>query len=115
MAFALSRGVKLYSQVHATEDIINLLKHLGVARAHIVGLSTGGNAALQRCPAPPRGCALRHDSRVSATAQKPTSAPSSRRIKQRFEISLVDSGRRRPRDARSLSESTLTNSASEDR
>jgi pimeloyl-ACP methyl ester carboxylesterase len=41
------QSIEDYSQAHATDDIINLLKHLGIEKAHIVGLSMGGNAALQ--------------------------------------------------------------------
>ena len=36
----------LYSQAHARDDIIAVLDHLKLARAHIVGLSMGGFAAL---------------------------------------------------------------------
>ncbi len=36
----------LYSQAHAVEDIRGILDHLGIERAHIVGLSMGGYAAL---------------------------------------------------------------------
>jgi len=35
-----------YSQAHARDDVIAILDHLGVDRAHIVGLSMGGFAAL---------------------------------------------------------------------
>ncbi len=37
---------KLYSQDIATDDIAAVLKHLKIAKAHIVGLSMGGFAAL---------------------------------------------------------------------
>ncbi|HLF78972.1 MAG TPA: alpha/beta hydrolase [Dehalococcoidia bacterium] len=35
-----------YSQDHAVEDLYGLLKHLGIARAHIGGLSMGGSTTL---------------------------------------------------------------------
>ncbi|HSV82769.1 MAG TPA: alpha/beta hydrolase [Ramlibacter sp.] len=35
-----------YSQSHAVEDIASVMRHFGVARAHIVGLSMGGYATL---------------------------------------------------------------------
>ena len=35
-----------YSQEHAVEDLFALLRHLGIAQAHVVGLSMGGNVAL---------------------------------------------------------------------
>jgi pimeloyl-ACP methyl ester carboxylesterase len=35
-----------YSQAHARDDVIAILDHLGADRAHIVGLSMGGFAAL---------------------------------------------------------------------
>ena len=38
--------VAQYSQARAVEDIRNVMEHLGVGRAHIVGLSMGGFAAL---------------------------------------------------------------------
>jgi pimeloyl-ACP methyl ester carboxylesterase len=38
--------VAQYSQAHIVEDIVNVLHHFGVERAHVVGLSMGGYAAL---------------------------------------------------------------------
>jgi pimeloyl-ACP methyl ester carboxylesterase len=38
--------VEQYSQSHAVEDIANVLRHFGIERAHIVGLSMGGYATL---------------------------------------------------------------------
>lgn len=35
-----------YSQTHAVDDIANVLRHFGVERAHVVGLSMGGYATL---------------------------------------------------------------------
>jgi pimeloyl-ACP methyl ester carboxylesterase len=35
-----------YSQVRATDDILAVMDHLGLARAHVVGLSMGGFATL---------------------------------------------------------------------
>ena len=35
-----------YSQEHAVEDLFALLRHLDIGQAHIVGLSMGGNVAL---------------------------------------------------------------------
>jgi len=35
-----------YSQARARDDIIAILDHLGIDRAHIVGLSMGGFATL---------------------------------------------------------------------
>lgn len=35
-----------YSQEHAVADIVSVLRHFGVGRAHVVGLSMGGYAAL---------------------------------------------------------------------
>jgi pimeloyl-ACP methyl ester carboxylesterase len=35
-----------YSQAHARDDVIAVLDHLGIDRAHVVGLSMGGFAAL---------------------------------------------------------------------
>ena len=39
-------GVSSYSQNHARDDIVAILDHLGIDRAHVVGLSMGGFAAL---------------------------------------------------------------------
>ncbi|UCH75687.1 MAG: alpha/beta hydrolase [Rhodospirillales bacterium] len=36
-----------YSQQIATDDIAHVMRHLGLEKAHIVGLSMGGNATLQ--------------------------------------------------------------------
>jgi pimeloyl-ACP methyl ester carboxylesterase len=36
-----------YSQQIATDDIAHVLRHLGIGKAHVVGLSMGGNATLQ--------------------------------------------------------------------
>ncbi len=36
-----------YSQQIATDDIAHVMRHCGIARAHVVGLSMGGNATLQ--------------------------------------------------------------------
>jgi pimeloyl-ACP methyl ester carboxylesterase len=47
---------KHYSQARAVEDIIAVLDHLGIVRAHIVGLSMGGFATLH--------FGLRHPSRA---------------------------------------------------
>src|SRR5262245_138060 len=33
--------VEQYSQAHAVEDIANVLRHFGIAQAHVVGLSMG--------------------------------------------------------------------------
>lgn len=38
--------VEQYSQAHAVEDIANVMRHFGIARAHVIGLSMGGYAAL---------------------------------------------------------------------
>jgi pimeloyl-ACP methyl ester carboxylesterase len=38
---------KLYGQDHSADDIAALLKHLGIARAHVVGLSMGAFATLR--------------------------------------------------------------------
>jgi pimeloyl-ACP methyl ester carboxylesterase len=38
--------VAMYSQARAADDIASVLDHLGIARAHIVGLSMGGFATL---------------------------------------------------------------------
>jgi pimeloyl-ACP methyl ester carboxylesterase len=38
---------KLYGQDHAADDIAAVLRHLGVARAHVVGLSMGAFATLR--------------------------------------------------------------------
>src|SRR5580704_9913099 len=35
-----------YSYRHATDDIAAVMRHLGVAKAHVVGLSMGAYAAL---------------------------------------------------------------------
>lgn len=40
------RQVEQYSQELAVEDVANVLRHCGVERAHIVGLSMGGYTAL---------------------------------------------------------------------
>lgn len=39
-------AVAKYSQARATDDIAAVLKHLGIAKAHVVGLSMGGFAVL---------------------------------------------------------------------
>jgi pimeloyl-ACP methyl ester carboxylesterase len=39
-------AIEHYSQAHAVEDIVNVLRHFGIARAHVVGLSMGGYATL---------------------------------------------------------------------
>ena len=36
-----------YSQMIATDDIAHVMRHLGIEKAHVVGLSMGANAALQ--------------------------------------------------------------------
>jgi pimeloyl-ACP methyl ester carboxylesterase len=38
--------VDQYSQAHAVEDIANVMRHFGVPKAHVVGLSMGGYATL---------------------------------------------------------------------
>ena len=38
---------KLYGQDHSADDIAAVLKHLGIARAHVVGLSMGAFATLR--------------------------------------------------------------------
>src|ERR671937_2975047 len=38
--------VDAYSQEQATDDIVGLMRHLGIAKAHQVGLSIGGHAVL---------------------------------------------------------------------
>ena len=38
--------VDAYSQEQATDDIAGLMRHLGIAQAHLVGLSMGGYAVL---------------------------------------------------------------------
>jgi pimeloyl-ACP methyl ester carboxylesterase len=43
-----------YSQAHARDDVIAVLDHLGIERAHVVGLSMGGFAALHVGIAHPR-------------------------------------------------------------
>ncbi len=40
------KDAEQYSQTHAVDDIANVLRHFGVERAHIVGLSMGGYATL---------------------------------------------------------------------
>lgn len=49
---------KLYGQDHACDDIAAVMKHLGIAKAHVVGLSQGGFATLR--------FGLRHASMASA-------------------------------------------------
>ncbi len=39
-------SVDQYSQAHAVEDAANVLRHYGIEKAHIVGLSMGGYASL---------------------------------------------------------------------
>ena len=39
-------GVAAYSQIRAADDILAVLDHLSIARAHVVGLSMGGFATL---------------------------------------------------------------------
>jgi len=39
-------NVDAYSQEQATDDIVGLMRHLGIAQAHLVGLSMGGYAVL---------------------------------------------------------------------
>jgi pimeloyl-ACP methyl ester carboxylesterase len=38
--------VEQYSQAHAVEDIANVMRHFGIVKAHVVGLSMGGYATL---------------------------------------------------------------------
>src|ERR687888_1300864 len=40
------KTVEAYSQEQATDDIVGLMRHLGIAQAHLVGLSMGGYAVL---------------------------------------------------------------------
>jgi pimeloyl-ACP methyl ester carboxylesterase len=40
------RDPEAYSQAHAVDDIAAVLRHLGIAKAHICGLSQGGYATL---------------------------------------------------------------------
>lgn len=40
------QDVEQYSQAHAVDDIAAVLRHFGIANAHVVGLSMGGYAAL---------------------------------------------------------------------
>jgi pimeloyl-ACP methyl ester carboxylesterase len=49
---------KLYGQDHSADDIAAVMDHLGLARAHVVGLSMGAFAALR--------FGLRHPQRASA-------------------------------------------------
>ncbi|HTP63709.1 MAG TPA: alpha/beta hydrolase [Burkholderiales bacterium] len=49
---------KLYGQDHSADDIVAVLRHLGIARAHVVGLSMGAFATLR--------CGLRHPEAASA-------------------------------------------------
>ena len=48
----------LYGWEFAVDDIAAVMRHLSIERAHVVGLSMGGYAALQ--------CGLRHPDRISA-------------------------------------------------
>ncbi|MBM3597268.1 MAG: alpha/beta hydrolase [Alphaproteobacteria bacterium] len=43
---AVPEDVSFYSQARAADDIRDVLKHLGIDRAHVVGLSMGGFATL---------------------------------------------------------------------
>src|SRR5690606_24939692 len=43
---AVPAELRYYSQARAVEDIRDVLMHLGVQRAHVVGLSMGGFATL---------------------------------------------------------------------
>jgi pimeloyl-ACP methyl ester carboxylesterase len=45
-----------YSQDLAVEDLFQLLRHLGIAQAHVAGLSMGGNVALNFGIAHPEMC-----------------------------------------------------------
>lgn len=45
-----------YSQEQAVEDLRGLLDHLGIQRAHVAGLSMGGNVALNFAIAHPKRC-----------------------------------------------------------
>ena len=49
---------ELYGQDHSADDIVAVLRHLGIARAHVVGLSMGAFATLR--------CGLRHPEVASA-------------------------------------------------
>lgn len=40
------KQLEQYSQAHAVEDIASVMRHFGIERAHIVGLSMGGYATL---------------------------------------------------------------------
>ena len=39
-------AIEQYSQAHAVEDIAAVMRHFGITRAHVVGLSMGGYATL---------------------------------------------------------------------
>ena len=46
-------GVSRYSQQQATRDIINLMRHLGIGHAHLIGCSMGAYTTLRfglACP-----------------------------------------------------------------
>jgi pimeloyl-ACP methyl ester carboxylesterase len=40
------RALGAYSQAHSADDAAHVMQHLGIAKAHVVGLSMGGFAAL---------------------------------------------------------------------
>src|SRR6201993_3249168 len=42
----IPEDVAMYSQARASDDIAAVLTHLGIAKAHVVGLSMGGFATL---------------------------------------------------------------------
>jgi len=46
-----------YSEEQSVEDLYGLIRHLGIKKAHIVGLSMGGNVALKIGLAHPEVCA----------------------------------------------------------
>ena len=77
-------AVSSYSQDRAADDIAAVLHHLGIARAHVIGLSMGAFAALHfgfRHPAvpclwwSPGAATVRNSASANAFAPRPTSAP----------------------------------------
>ena len=80
--------VDAYSQEQATDDIVGLMRHLGIAQAHLVGLSMGGYAVLHfglRYPTLARSLVVAGCGYGSVASERQRFQQDSAQVAQRFE------------------------------